>query len=333
MTVFNWFLVIIIAIIGLIIGVGNAYGIRSGILSYIPIPRAPEGTVNKNGLQVIGLSKWSVASTTNCAEAIIDSRCTGFEFSYCPFFNPDSPFRNANILNSIPTISITETIFLGWRNESAMQGDWSVTIEVIKDRANTVNTHINEIRGRVTKIVLIPVLEDYWREDQWLQAVAVISSQLDSGDKVYFRRSHMLNTDIPPEIITARLKNGENYSFVNTYLEAHKIDFGGDAKTISNDGGFVYQAVPVLGMYEDAGSISGMPGGYATTDNWFSSAKKSSKTAMLWRPAYNLFPRNIQNSRISYALPGVTLDKRFDNGADPFFNTFEAEIVKQFLSP
>jgi hypothetical protein len=127
------------------------------------------------------------------------------------------------------------------------------------------------------------------------------------------------------------LKNGTTYAFTNTALEAHKIDFGGSAQVISNDGGFVFQPAPLLGMYEDASSLGGISGGYATTESWFGAAKASSKTAMLWRPAYNLWSHTITYGYISYKIPSVTLDQRFDNEADPFFNMFEAALVRSFL--
>ncbi|MFA6135473.1 MAG: hypothetical protein WC869_15785 [Phycisphaerae bacterium] len=324
----NALILLPLVILWLIFSCGSAC---SSILAFLPI-NTPPVEVPKKGLQLVGLSKWSTVGTTNCRQAIIDSACKSFEFSYCPFFNVVNPFGNADILNSIP-ISITETVFLGWRNESVMSGDWGATLAVLSNRAAQVNVHVNEIRGRVAKIVLVPVLEDYWSDTQWMQAVQVIASQLDSGTKIFFRRSHMLNTSIPPESIVTTLKNGTTCAFTNTALEAHKIDFGGSAQVISNDGGFVFQSAPLFGMYEDASSLSGISGGYATTGNWFDAAKVSSKTAMLWRPAYNLWSHTITYRYISYKIPSVTLDQRFDNEADPFFNMFEAEIVKQFLNP
>jgi hypothetical protein len=288
--------------------------------------------INKDGLQLVGLSKWSHTGTDNCANAVKASACRNFEFSYCPFFNLVAPFRNANVLNSIPGIAVTETIFLGWRQESAMQGDWNTTLATLRNRASQVNIHANEIRGRVAKIVLIPVLEDYWSSDQWLQAVKVIASQLDSGTEISFRRSGMLNAYEPPLNIMATLKGGKSYVFTDTLMEVHKIDFSGKGQVVSNDGGFVFQPTEILGLHEDASSFSEHRSGCATLDDWSASAKASTKTAMLWRPAYNLFPRTIENGRISYKLSDVTLDNRVDNDANPFFSKFEAALVEKFLA-
>lgn len=312
------------------LGVNNSY---ASIWTFMPsILSAAKQVKNKDGLQLVGLSKWSTASTHNCAEAVISSRCGSFEFSYCPFFNLANPFGNADILNSIP-VEVTETIFLGWRQEALMLEDVSFVLETLSDRAEQVNTHINEIRGRVSKIILIPILEDYWTEDQWLQAVRVIAAQLDSGDKVTFRRSEMLNTDPPPTNIVTKLKNGKDYNFSGVYLEAHKIDFTGEANTISNDGGFVYNSGVLMGLHEDSNSYSGRSEGYATLDKWSIAAKGSTKTAMLWRPAYNLHTRSISNGYVSYTYPSITLDNRVDDNADPAFNAFEAALVKRFLTP
>lgn len=313
----------------------NSESAYSSIWNFVPItrPHPVSNMLNKDGLQLVGLSKWSETSTRNCADAIIASTCRQFEFSYCPFFNISDPFGNADVINSISDVKITETIFLGWRQEALMLEDVSYVLQTLSNRAEQVNKHINEIRGRVDKIILVPILEDYWTEGQWLQAVRVIAAQLDSGDKVTFRRSEMMNLNPPPTNIVTRIKNGQSYNFTGVYLEAHKIDFTGEAKTISNDGGFVYNSSILLGLHESAEGLKGMPGGYKTFAKWLPEAKASAKTVMLHRPAYNLFPRSISNGYISYRIPSITLDNRTDDNSDPAFSSYEAAIAQQFLSP
>ena len=124
-----------------------------------------------------------------------------------------------------------------------MNDTWPNVLNKLNLRAREVNTHVNEVRNRVTKIILIPMLEDHWTEARWLEAVHTIAGQIDSGAKIYFRRSEMMGTDRPPSSITTRLKNG----VTSTRLEAHQIDHGGIAQVISNDGGLVYQNSKIFG--------------------------------------------------------------------------------------
>ena len=114
----------------------------------------------RKGIQAIGLSRWSDASTGNLAAAIKESGCRRFEFTFMPFFNPEEPFKNVETLLAIPKIGKVETIFLSWRDEKAMNGGWPEALDILKQRAREVNSHVNGVRDRVEIIVLVPMLED-----------------------------------------------------------------------------------------------------------------------------------------------------------------------------
>ncbi|MCX5869044.1 MAG: hypothetical protein NTY00_00095 [Deltaproteobacteria bacterium] len=285
----------------------------------------------RKGLQAVGLSKLSDTSTINCAAAIRESGCREFEFAFMPFFNPTDPFKNVGTLLDIPNVSKVETIFLSWREEAVMKDTWPNVLNKLNLRAREVNTHVNEVRDRVTKIILVPMLEDRWTEAMWLEAVHTIAGQIDSGAKIYFRRSEMMGTNMPPSSITTRLKNGTSYTFTSTRLEAHRIDHGGSAQVISNDGGLVYQDSKIFSKYETKSSLIDAPGGYCSMASWISAANSTSKVSILWRPSYNLFTRTYSGSEIKYQKPSMSLDKRSDSDSDPAFNSFEKEVLKSFL--
>lgn len=285
----------------------------------------------RKGFQAVGLSKFSGTSTINCAAAIRESGCREFEFAFMPFFNPTDPFKNVATLLDIPNLSKVETIFLSWRDEAVMNDTWPKVLNKLNLRAQEVNTHVNGVRNRVTKIILVPMLEDRWTEARWLEAVHTIAGQIDSGAKIYFRRSDMAGRDMPPSSITTRLKNGTSYTFTSTRLEAHRIDHGGNAQVISNDGRLVYQDSEIFGKYETKSSLINAPGGYCSVASWTSEANSTSKVSILWRPSYNLFTRTYSGSEIKYQKPSVSLDTRSDSDSDPAFNLFEKEILKSFL--
>lgn len=285
----------------------------------------------RKGFQAVGLSKLSGTSIINCAVAIKESGCREFEFAFMPFFNPTEPFKNVGTLLDIPNMSKVETIFLSWREETVMKDTWPNVLNTLNLRAREVNTHVNEVRNRVTKIILIPMLEDHWTEAMWLEAVHTIAGQIDNGAKIYFRRSEMMGTNRPPSSITTRLKNGTSYTFTSTRLEAHRIDHGGRAQVISNDGGLVYQDFKIFDKYETKSSLIDAPGGYCSMASWTAGANSTSKVSILWRPSYNLFTRTYSGDEIKYQKPDVSLDKRSDSDSDPAFNSFEKEVLKSFL--
>lgn len=285
----------------------------------------------RKGIQLVGLSRLSDVSVVSCAAAIKESGCREFEFAFMPFFNLAAPFANVGTLLDIPNVNKVETIFLSWREEKGMKDTWPNVLNTLKLRAREVNSHVNGVRNRVEKIILVPMLEDHWTEAMWLETVHAIAGQIDSGAKIAFRRSQMMGTDVPPSAISTRLKNGTNYTFESTLLEAHRIDHGGSAQVISNDGGLVYQDSEIFGKYETKSSLLNAPGGYCTMASWISGANSTSKVSILWRPSYNLFPRTYSGREIKYQMPGVTLDNRFDSDSDPAFNSFEQEVLKAFL--
>jgi len=87
-----------------------------------------------------------------------------------------------------------------------MNDDWEIALATLGKRAGEVNRHLNGIRHKVEKIVLVPMLEDQWTQARWLEAVHIIAGQLDSGDRIFFRRSVNSGSDMPPTTIVARLK-------------------------------------------------------------------------------------------------------------------------------
>jgi hypothetical protein len=290
----------------------------------------PAFSAERKGVQVVGLSKMSAVSVRNCAAAIKESGCTTIEFAFMPFFNAANPFNNVDTLLDIPDVSKVETIFLSWRDESVMQGLWTNSLAVLRTRAQSVDAHIRTIRSKVSKVILIPMLEDNRTQAEWLQAVHTIAGELESGEKVYFRRSQMVGREVPPPSIETTLKNGVPYLFQATRLEAHRIDHGGPAQVISNDGGFVYQDIAIGGKYEDAASWPKAPGGYRTLSAWTADANTTTKVSILWRPSYNLFTRTETDNHLQYTRVG-TLDQRTDSDTDPAFNAFEKEVLKAFL--
>ena len=86
----------------------------------------------RKGIQAIGLSRWSDASTGNLAAAIKESGCRKFEFSFMPFFNPEDPFKNVETLLAIPKVGKVETIYLSWRDEKVMNGGWPDALDTLK---------------------------------------------------------------------------------------------------------------------------------------------------------------------------------------------------------
>lgn len=291
----------------------------------------PAQSAERKGIQLVGLSKMSDTSVQNCAAAIRESGSTTIEFAFMPFFNAANPFRNVDTLLAIPNVSKVETIFLAWREEPAMNVSWTNSLAVLKTRAQAVNTHIGEIRSKVNQIILVPILEDNQTQAEWMQAAHTIAGQLDSGEKVYFRRSHIFaDTPLPPSSIDTTLKNGIGYTFTSTSLEAHRIDHGGAAQVISNDGGFVYQDLAINGKYEKTTSLPNAPGGYRTLAKWTTDANMTTKVSILWRPSYNLFTRSETDNLLKYAKVG-TLDQRPDSDTNPAFNAFEEEVLKTFL--
>jgi hypothetical protein len=285
----------------------------------------------RKGIQAIGLSRWSDASAGNLAAAIKESGCRRFEFSFMPFFNPEEPFKNVETLIAIPKAGKVETIFLSWRDEKVMNDGWSEALDILKQRAREVNSHVNGVRDRVENIVLIPMLEDQWTQARWLEAVHAIAGQLDSGAKVTFRRSVNSGSDMPPPSISTRLKNGKDHTFTSTRLEAHRIDHRGPAQVISNDGRLVYQDAGISGKFETKSSLSDGTGESASLASWTSEANTSAKVSLLWRPSYNLYTRTYSGDEIRYRKPDVLIGNRTDSDSDPAVNAFEKEVVKSFL--
>lgn len=284
----------------------------------------------RKGFAAVGLSRLSGASAGNLAAAVKESGCQQFEFTFMPFFNPDNPFNNVNTLLAIPKVRKIETIFLSWRDEKVMNDGWENALATLGRRAGEVNRHLNGIRNKVDNIVLVPMLEDKWTQVRWLEAVLIIAAQLDSGDRVTFRRSVNSGSDLPPATISARLKNGTRHSFTSTRLEAHRIDHGGNAQVISNDGRLVYQDVRFFGEYETKSSLvdSGESRSFA---DWTSEANAVDKVSILWRPSYNLYTRTYAQGLITYRKPDVLLENRSDSDSDPAVNAFEKEVLKSFL--
>jgi len=140
----------------------------------------------RKGIAAVGLSRLSGASAGNLAAAVKDSGCRQFEFTFMPFFNPGNPFNNVDTLLAIPNVGKIETICLSWRDEEAMNDDWEIALATLGKRAGEVNRHLNGIRHKVEKIVLVPMLEDQWTQARWLEAVHIIAGQLDSGDRIFF---------------------------------------------------------------------------------------------------------------------------------------------------
>ncbi len=285
----------------------------------------------RKGVQLIGLSRWSEASASNLAAAIKESGCSKFEFTFMPFFNPGDPFRNVETLLAIPKVRKIESIFLSWRDEEVMNGGWAKALDTLRERARQVNSHVDEIRDKVDNIVLIPMLEDQWTQARWLEAVHVIAGQMDSGAKVTFRRSVNSGSDMPPPLISTRLKNGKDHTFTSTRLEVHRIDHRGPAQVISNDGRMVYQDSEISGKYETKTSLAGGAGEAASLSAWTAEANSSSKVSLLWRPSYNLYTRTYSGNEISYRKPDVLLQNRTDSDRDPAVNAFEKEVLKSFL--
>jgi len=285
----------------------------------------------RKGFQAVALSRLSGASAGNLAAAIRESGCRDFEFAYMPFFNPENPFNNVDTLIAIPKVGKIETIFLSWRDEKAMNSGWKIARATLKERAGEVNRHLNEIRDKVAKIVLVPMLEDQWTEARWLEAVHIIAGQLDSGDRVFFRRSVNAGSDMPPKTISARLKNGKSHTFTSTRLEAHRIDHGGIAQVISNDGRLVFQDARIFGTYETKSSLDDGAGESRSLASWTSEANATTKISILWRPSYNLFTRTYADGRITYQKPDELIGKRADSDSDPAVNAFEKEVLKSFL--
>lgn len=285
----------------------------------------------RKGFQAVGLSRWSGASTRNIAAAITESGCREFEFSFMPFFNPDTPFNNVDTLLAIPKAGKVETIFLSWRDEKVMNGSWHEALATLKKRAREVNRHVNGVRNRVENIVLVPMLEDRWTQTRWLEVVHTIAGQMDSGTKVTFRRSVNSGIDMPPPTIVTRLKNGTNHAFTSTRLESHRIDHGGNAQVISNDGRMVYQESRISGQYETKSSLIDGPDAAASLAGWTSEANASSKVSLLWRPSYNLYTRTFSGGKINYQKPDILLENRSDSDSDPAMNAFEKEVLKSFL--
>ncbi len=285
----------------------------------------------RKGFQAVGLSKLSGTSISNCVAAVKESGCREFEFAFMPFFNPENPFKNVGPLLDIPNVSKVETILLSWRDEKEMNDTWPKALHTLTLRAQEINTHVNDVRNKVAKIILVPMLEDKWTQAKWLEAVHTIAGQMDSGEKIYFRRSQDPATDTPPSSIATLLKNGKSHTFTGTRLEAHQIDHGGIAQVISNDGRLVYQDAKISGKYETKSSWIDASGENTSVANWTSEANSTAKISLLWRPSYNLFTRTYSGGEIKYQKPDALLDKRSDSDSDPAFDSFEKEILKLFL--
>jgi hypothetical protein len=178
------------------------------------------------------------------------------------------------------------------------------------------------------------MLEDNWTEPMWLETVSVIAGQIDNGADIYFRRSEMVGTDLPPSSITTKLKSGLTYNFTSTRLEAHRLYHNGDAQVMSNDGGFVYQDAHLLGKYESNASAPGT-NGHRTLATWAADAGTTTKVSILWRPCYNLWTRTLSgpvgNQLITYQKPSAPLNNRSDSDSAPAFDSFEKEVLKTFL--
>jgi hypothetical protein len=285
----------------------------------------------RKGIAAVGLSRLSGASAGNLAAAVKDSGCRQFEFTFMPFFNPGNPFNNVDTLLAIPNVGKIETICLSWRDEEAMNDDWEIVLATLGKRAGEVNRHLNGIRHKVEKIVLVPMLEDQWTQARWLEAVHIIAGQLDSGDRIFFRRSVNSGSDMPPTTIVARLKNGTSHTFTSTRLEAHRLDHGGNAQVISNDGRLVFQDARMFGRYETKAALDDGAGESRSLADWTAEANATAKVSLLWRPGYNLFTRAYADSRITYQKPDEPLEKRADSDSDPAVNAFEREVLKSFL--
>jgi hypothetical protein len=307
------------------------------LVSGLAIPVA-HGAEHK-GLQLIGLSMLSETSVLNCAQAVNESNPDIFEFTFMPFFNnTEYRFVNAQILlDNIKGIKKIETIYLGWRDEKELKSTpFQTRKDTITLRASLVNAHIRDVRSKVDKIVLVPILEDVQSLDEWVELCRAIASQLESGDKVSFRRNPMKDSTAsrPRSSLSLYLKGQAYPTSFETDYELHKIvTYKPDdpEHVASNDGDLVYQDAPLNGM-SDLQEV--YTSGFMKLDAWILQAYNSSKVSLLWRPSYNLFTRSISpenEKRYIYNTNGLTLDNRSDDSQNPCINDFEQSVIRQFL--
>lgn len=214
--------------------------------------------------------------------------------------------------------------------------------------ADFYQRHITAITSGKLRVVILPSLEDSLSNtSKFISLAKATVTQLNSAlkarrvsgiDSVIVRRSVVsvdkrgtadeLNKDCQKIAGTTGLG-------VNCQYQVHGPSRRGNVW--SNDGIFVYADIQNLTWTEDKDSADNSetfkdePKKPLTA--FTTSASPSSPVAMLWRPAFNLWTREVKNGRVRYNKPSAIRGRGdYVDGNQPAFSVQEMTVVRYFLS-
>jgi hypothetical protein len=274
-----------------------------------------------------------------------NGRCSKGAFSEIEFgFLPYS-YENPNSDNSIPTptdkYGNAKKVIDCFRN-----GGKTVYVTVylsfhapqnnnaggIGDNAKNFNDNFLRQYFNLARISICPSLEDLDTDASQFPVWAnLVASKIDSNliGRVTLQRS-------PNGGITATMPSSNCFNercFATEKRTEYHGKFNSNGTIYSNDGAFVYYEVPIAnGNVESSSSlISNNTYDSYSFSNFLNGANSADNIVLLWRPAYNVLRRYVQNHQVFFTRDGRKNPDGTINDSQVSINSTEKNVLKGFL--
>lgn len=312
------------------------FALLSGTLvTTSPLRAAPRG-----GVQAVVFPNWNAASVNNLASAVNQASPAEFELSQAPFFGGDARWNNTlAFLRSVnPGVRIVGTMFLSFHTDQAGYS--------LPRRAANLNTFLitprSELGGktpivRFANLVLSPQLEDHYDDATWRSHVKGILDKLDEAQvlrsgKLSLRRS----VDGQGSSLSSyTYTRGANRYTFSVRIERHGVRTVPSSGNWSNDGDFVFKDMTVGGVRETSASmVDSTNSGFArmSLPDFSSSARRVSIPTTLWRPAYNIWRREVSNGQVRWVRDSRLAAAWDRSDAGTTFDEREKRVLVEFLN-
>lgn len=295
------------------------------------------GTVSlaasRKGVQLILLSRWSQTSRENFLNVATQPNAPrDIEIAFVPYFNRSNPYGNAQyivdrLLAAGKNVTVAVHLSFHTATDYQLQSDaWNFNVLFFKPYAHRV----------VFKIV--PSLEDQWSYRDFKRKSEIVLKQLDRAllgtGRHQLRRSPDPNPifpgmreSLPPSLtvngISVLLQKEAHWTFENaTGFNAY-----------SNDGILVYADFRFSNGQREttatADNASGAPSTKYPLSTFTTRANSFPNAVLLWRPAYNLFQKRVENGVVKFSKVGPP-ETRPDYDSAPAFDSNEQEVLRRF---
>lgn len=312
----------------------------SSMTASIAILLLTEGLVasDRVGVQAVVFPRWSPQSVSNMVSVINEVRPAEFELSQCPFFGDSTRwYRNTTLfLRDInPQTKVAATFFLSFHTDQQHS---------LAQRAGDLNSYLLAVNpdlrfrkpmDRIQWLILSPQLEDEYSDEVWTAKMTECLHKLDlsiiTSGKLNLRRSIYRHESNLRELKYVR--NGKIYP-LSIRVERHGASSTSAGGVWSNDGSFVFHELTLDGVREDSSSIrdsktSGMK--VTSLDSFISTSKTRTGVTTLWRPAYNIWRRDINGGRVSWARDSSVPEAWNRRDAAVTFDDREQRVLRRFL--